>query len=136
MSASPTAAKAGRLYKFLDDLVRIGAKEITASLGVPDDQARQIMQTVANGVCLDYARFHIYVPAAVELQLDPRNEAIWAKYSQAGPTGSRPFSTARITELAQEYELTERQIYSVVSLMRARDLATRQVELPGIEPAR
>ena len=122
-----------RLYKFVDDLVRIAAREISGELGADDKRAREVAQQIANSVCLDYARFHVYVPACVELQLDPRNQAIWDQYGQAGPDGARPYSPDRIAQLAAKHSLTDRQIYSIVAVMRERELATRQAVLPGLD---
>lgn len=123
-----------RLYKFVDDLVRIGAREIRGELGTDDKRARDIALQIANSVCLEYARFHVYVPACVELQLDPRNQAIWDQYGQPGPDGARAYSPDRIAQLAAEHSLTDRQIYSILAVMRERELATRQGVLQGFDP--
>jgi Mor family transcriptional regulator len=76
-----------------------------------------------------YSWSTLYVPVGFDL----RNVEIARKYAQPGPTGSPPYSQARVRELADEYQLTDRQIYSILATQRQADIAARQGRLPGLE---
>lgn len=122
------SSKKPELETFLNDLVRIGVRELQQALGLASDQLEAAMRKVADAVCVEYARSEIYVPVAY----DPRNEEIWRKYGESSRT-ARAFSPDRIAELATEYGLTTRQVYGIIALKRAADVAARQQTLPGLE---
>jgi len=132
------STKPRELPEFVDDLVRIGAAELVATAGLGAEQARTVMARIADGIVTHYARSTMYVPAA----FGTRNQEIWRKYGEPGPAGpggqlgASPYTRQRVVELAAEYGLTERQIYSILTVMRARELATMQPTLPGFEPLR
>jgi Mor family transcriptional regulator len=123
-----------RAHQFVDDLVAITVSELTAD-GTMDEQcAKAKANQIANRVCFQYARTQLYVPANIELQLTPRDEEIWAKYN-ADSGSSRRCSSERLAELAEEYTLTERHVYRIVSMMRRREFTALQPELPGLAEA-
>ena len=124
-----------RLYQFIDDLVAIGVRELAGKGELDEAAARECMTAVAHQLCFQYARTSIYVPASLQLTLTPRDEEIWAKYGQDGLDGARPFSSARVQQLATEYGFTVRHVYNIVALMRDAEAARRQPGLPGIPPA-
>ncbi len=124
-----------RLYQFVDDLVAIGVRAFAGSGPLDEEQARQRMTEVANQLCVQYARTSLYVPAALQLKLTPRDEEIWAKYGLEGAGGVRPYSSARVQQLATEYGFTVRHVYNIVAMMRDLEAARRQPGLPGIPPA-
>lgn len=133
--ATEKPAPEKRVYEFVDNLVRLGKAQLVERLAIEPPEAEEVMTAIAHAMILESARFHIYVPVAIELQLSPRNEAIWNEYSTPGPEGARPFSTARISQLARKHQLTERQIYKIIDVWRAREMAHKQPELPGFEGA-
>lgn len=124
-----------RLYQFIDDLVAIGARELAGKPKLDEKAARELMTTVAHQLCFQYARTSLYVPAALELKLTPRDEEIWLQYGQDGPGGARKYSAARVEQLAATHGLTVRHVYNIVALMRDLDAARRQPGLPGIDLA-
>lgn len=107
--------------EFVADLVRIGIRELAAELGTPEEDGQRAMQRIADGICLEYARREIYVPAAY----DPRNREIVAAYHQSTST-ARAVTPERVAELAAQYGLTTRQVYSILQAAREADMATRQ----------
>ncbi len=121
-----------RLTQFVDDLVAAIVAELRGSLATPEDRGREVALQIAHRICGQYGRTQMYVPALMELQLTPRDEEIWAKYGSDTPTARR-FTAARMRELSLEYQLTERHIYNIVSLMRTREAASRQMRLPGLD---
>jgi Mor family transcriptional regulator len=121
-----------RLHQFIDDLVAIGLRELPQHVDATPEVARELMTAIAHQVCFAYARTSIYVPAAMELTLTPRDEDIWRKYGQEGPDGVRPYTAARIQQLAGEYGMTERHLYNIVRMMRELETRKRQLPLPGI----
>lgn len=128
------ARKGGkRVGQLVDDLVSIGAAEI-AGMGVPEKLAREIALQIAHRLCAQYARAYLYVPALMELELTARDEEIFAKYQKHGPK-ARAYSSNRAEELAGEYKLTTRQIYSIIALQNRRLMVLRQGHLPGFEAA-
>lgn len=133
------STKADRIYTFIDALINIGSAEIKAELPDLDSAVgEEVMRRVALTICARFARTEMYIPAALEITfLGPRNQLIWDGYNHdgPGPTGARRCSLSRIDELAAEYTLTRRQVYNVIGEMRAREIAARQFQLPGIDPA-
>lgn len=119
----------GEVGEFVADLVRIGVERLVAELGLPAADAERVMRRVADVVCTEYARRHIYVPVAY----DPRNRDIVRKYHESSRS-ARACTPARIKELAAEYALTWRQIYSILEAARKADFAARQAALPGLDP--
>lgn len=126
-----TAAKPRELPEFVDDLVRIGTAELIAALGITEDEARAIMARIADGIVSEYARTTMYVPAG----FGSRNSEIWRRYGEPGPAGTTAFSRARVAELAAESGLTDRQVYSILAVMRSAEMARRQLQLPGLDSA-
>lgn len=114
--------------EFVNDLVRLGVEQLVTALRLPAEQAHQVMHLIADAVCAEYARRHIYVPVAY----DPRNREIVRKYHESSRS-ARACTPARIKELAAEYALTWRQIYSILKDAREADFAARQGVLPGLD---
>jgi Mor family transcriptional regulator len=114
--------------EFIADLVRIGADQLVRDLGVDRPQADLSMRAIADQVCVEYARRNIYVPA----DFDPRNREIVQKYHQASRSAAA-CSHDRVRELAIEYALSTRWIYTLVKEARQADLAARQGVLPGLD---
>lgn len=112
------------LPEFVAGLIRIGVEQLGASIGLPADQATRGMQAVADAVCTEFARRSIYVPVAY----DPRNREIAAKYRQSS-RAARACTHGRIVELAREYALTTRQVYSILAEARQADFQARQGSL-------
>ena len=125
---SVEAGSGSDVESFVDGLVRIGTRELAAELGVAEGVAERAMRRLADAVCTEYARCQIYVPVAY----DARNREIVAKYHQSTQT-ARACTPARIKELAAEYALTWRQIYSILKASREADWAARQGVIPGLE---
>jgi len=126
-----------RPYQLVDDMITIGSRELMEQLGVAEEQAKEVMRQIAHQVCFLNARCVIYVPAALDFELSNRDQLIWDAYQVDGPapTCSRKFSAARVDELAAEHALTAVQIYNIIRLMKAREIAGRQGQLPGLDPA-
>jgi hypothetical protein len=118
----------GEVGEFVGDLVRIGVRELMSVLEIDPQSADRAMRQVADAVCIEYARRHIYVPVAY----DPRNREIARKYREH-TRSARANTPERIKELAAEYALTWRQIYSILEADRKAEFASRQGVLPGLE---
>lgn len=114
--------------EFIGDLVRIGTQQLVQGLRADPKVAEQSMRAIADQVCVEYARRNIYVPA----DFDPRNREIVAKYHQPSRSAAA-CSHDRVRELAIEYALSTRWIYTLVKEARQADLAARQGVLPGLE---
>lgn len=114
--------------EFIADLVRIGVEQLGRDLAIDAVQAEKAMRAIADQVCVEYARRNIYVPAAY----DPRNREIIRKYHQASRSAGA-CSHDRVRELAIEYALSTRWIYSLVAEARAAEMAARQGVLPGLD---
>lgn len=113
--------------EFIADLVRIGIDILTPQL-LPASAAETAMRAIADQVCMEYARRDIYVPASY----DPRNRDIVRKYHQASHTAAA-CSQERVRELAAEYALSTRWIYSLLAEARTAEFAARQGVLPGLD---
>lgn len=122
-----------RPYQLVDDMVSVGSKELTDQLGVPTEQAREVMRQIAHQVCYMNAKCMIYVPEDLDFELSKRDEQIWIQYQIDGPEGARKFTAHRVEQLAQEHGLTTQQIYNILRLMKRREVAARQGVLPGLD---
>lgn len=123
-----------KLYQFVDALVVTGAREIIkAKLTSDEVRAREVARDIAQAICAQYARTIMYVPADLEFQLSQRDQVIWEKYSQDGSDGARKFTSTRVAQLSEEYQLTVAHIYCIVRLVQRREMASRQGRLPGLE---
>ena len=123
-----------KVHQFIDDLVAVGVRELVGSGTVAEQEAREQMTAIAHQVCFQYARSHIYIPAVLELTLTPRDEQIYAAYAAEGPDGVRPYTAARLEQIAAEQTppLTRRHCYNIIALAKRREQARRQPELPGL----
>jgi len=120
--------KPRELAEFVDDLVRIGTAELTTKLKLPEADCRVAMASITDQIVTLYARTTMYVPAG----FGSRNKAIWDKYQQNSQTASA-YTQDRVAELAIEYQLTTRQIYSILAVMKHAEMARRQSHLPGFD---
>lgn len=96
----------------------LGAPLLRSKLAANEADAHAVMQEIAQAVCSKWARTVLYVPAAVGLDIDRRNEAIFAAYGQDGPDGVKKFSGERIQQLASEFQLTPAHLYMVFKAVR------------------
>ena len=117
-----------KLTDFVNSLVAASAAEIEAAGLTTGAHAVEVAQQIANRICIEHARTEFYVPAEPELFLGPRDQAIWDAYCQPSP-GARACTQERLAELSVQYQLTVRHLYSIVALMRRRELASRQGQL-------
>ncbi len=122
-----------RVYQFVDALVATGVRELVTSAGMTEQTARDFMTAIAHQMCFQYAKEHIYVPAVMELKLSSRDVAIYNEHATEGPDGVRPYTAARLEQIAAAHDLTLRQCYNIIALARRRDQAMRQPQLPGLE---
>lgn len=130
------ATKPRDLPEFVDDLVRLGKSRLVGELGAEEEAARVVMTRIAADIMNEYARRSMYIPAG----FGSRNSEIWQQYGQPGPVvdgrlGAAPYSRARVEELAVMHGLTTRQVYSILAVMRAQEMASRQAQLPGLDSA-
>lgn len=124
-----------RVHQFIDDLVAVGVRELTTSGAMPEHEARDQMTAIAHQVCFQYARSHLYVPAVLELTLTPRDAEIYSEHATEGPDGVRPYTAARLEQIALARGLTVRHCYNIIALARRREQARRQPQLPGLNDA-
>ncbi len=120
------------------DIVEAGLSVLMADLadkGMTEELARQLMRQVAREVCVRNAKCIVYIPDSLDFALEERDREIWAAYQQPGPTGSRPFTGERIQDLAEQYGLSLQMVYRIISWAKKAEVAERQANLPGIDPA-
>lgn len=120
---------------FADALVETGVKQLVSDLQVTEEAARATMGEITRKICWQYARQFIYVPLDMEFELTQRDQRLWDAYGQPGPDGARPYTSARVAQIAQLEEMTTVHLYRIFKLAKQRELASRQHQLPGFEPA-
>lgn len=118
-----------RVTAFVDTLVAIGSRALTAQLGLEDGLARDLMREIAHEICSQYGRTFMYVPADLGFDLERRNQEIWTKYGQSTPGGARAWTQERVEELAAEYRVTSIHVYRILAQFRA----AMQPRLPGLD---
>ena len=121
------------LPQFLDEIVRVGSAELVALAAMPERTAHETMTRVAHRIVGHFARTTMYVPAPFAR----RNEEIWRRYRERGGDAAEtlptsPYSRQRILDLAAEFSLTERQIYSILAVMRLRERAESAQARQGV----
>ena len=125
-----------KLSRFVADLVRIGSAQLVKDLAIDEAAAAAAMRIAAHEICRVYARTYIYVPLDQEYELSARDKEMWEQYSTDSSTAFK-FSEARVVEIAAKYQLTKKQVYSIVALMRRRDRESKAkawMELQGNLP--
>lgn len=121
-SAAVESHHAKRLRVFADTMISIGAAEIEAQLGTDTALAKLVMAAATTKLCAMFSGQTFYVPSGLAAGLSERNDAICRRYAQPAsePSGSRPFSQERVCELAAEFGLTQRSLYSIIRSARSR----------------
>ena len=122
-------AEQASLSGFVSCLIKAGVRSLVANFpAVSPAGAQAVMREVADELCRGYAGREIYVPAARAQQLQVRNALILQRYHQDGARGVPAKSAARIRQLADEFELTARQVRSILGSTRPSGAA------PGSQP--
>lgn len=103
--------------QFFFDLVRLTTEALVAT-GIDAEQARKAALQVAEQARETYGGEQLYIPKGLALVVSERDREIWRKYN-----GSNHFA------LAKEYNLTVRQIYSIIERVRAEEFHRRQLGL-------
>lgn len=125
-----------RVPAFIEVVTEIAAQAIISAVPLDRNEATMLAKRIALDICARYAKTEMYIPVAAALtHLAERNQRIWESYSRPGPTGARPFTGARIDDLAAEHNLTSRQIQTILADMRRLEAARRQQHLPGFDAA-
>lgn len=111
-----------RTSEIVQRLADIGTARLVEDADMDADQARFIMREIAHTLCQEYGGNEFYMPKDTELVLDKRDLKIWERFN--GQNG---------WQLAVEFNLTERQIRCICSVMRKRAAALNQMDLPGLD---
>ena len=120
---------------FADTLVETGVSQLVADLQVSEDAARTTMAEIARRICGQYARQFIYVPLNMEFEMTDRDQRLWEAYGQPGPDGTRPYTSDRVAQIAQEAQMTTVHMCRIFKLAKQRELAGRDPKRPAFEPA-
>ena len=121
-----------RLRRFVADVVEIGAFAIRGRLPtIGDDLAKDVATEIANELCERHGKSNFYVPENYEPLLTRRDEALLAALERDSATARR-YSLPRLREVAQEFKLSERQVYNIQRLGAQRASKQAQPGLPGI----
>lgn len=111
-----------RVSEVINRIVDIGVAVLSEDLRLDADKVRASMREVAHSFCSEYGGQSLYLPRDFEIALEKRDIKIWESYN-----GRNSF------ELSQEFNLTDRQIRFILAMMRKREAAARQHDLPGME---
>lgn len=120
---------------FADTLVETGVAQLVADLQVPEEAARAAMTEIARSICWQYGRQFIYVPIDMEFALTERDQRLWDDYGQPGPDGVRPYTSARVAQIAESAKMTTVHLYRIFKLAKKREMTARQPQLPGFDQA-
>ena len=104
-------------------LVDLGVPELVEQFGVTEQQAREVMREIAHNLARHYGGQFMYVPKDQEFGLTKRDMLIYER-----------LTAGNVHDLAQEFGLTVRQVYSINSHVRDQVIRKRQNPLPGFEP--
>lgn len=126
-----------KFHEYVADLVSAGTEVLCNDLKMQNGDARTTMINVARAVCFRNAKSTVYIPDAANLRNLERNAQIWSLYQEdnADPRGARKYTPQRALELAAQFDLTQQMIYRILRGAREAEIAERQGELPGLEPA-
>lgn len=102
-----------RRNNFLEALQAVCKSEAVRVTGLTSANAEKLADRIFSSICFQYARTHLYIPANIASELQPRNAEIFRKYGEQRET-SRPYSSERVYELSQEYMLNETYIYEIL----------------------
>ena len=102
--------------------VDIGTDRLVTDVGIDPHRARTIMREIAHRLFSQYGGNEIYFPRDLDFPRYGRDEKIWLD-----------FKGDNTWELANRYELTERQIRYICEVMRKQAARLNQLELPGLD---
>lgn len=85
---------------------------------VDPEQARQVGLAAADAVRRHFGGEQVYIPKGLALAISERDREIWRK-----------FNGRNHLELAKEYGLTARQIYSIIARVKEEEFQKRQGKL-------
>lgn len=130
-----------KLYQFVDALESTSIREMLVAGVVTDEsKAREVARQIAKSICFQYAKSIMYVPADLQVELGERDKKIWEQYSVDGPDSARKFTPVRVSQLAEQHNLTVAHIYCIVRIAlrekreaERRDADSRQGRIPGLE---
>ena len=120
-----------KVYLFIENLTAVAARVmVDRGMVANPELAHTVGREIAVAMCEMHARTHLYIPAAIDItrHLGERNRAILNAYGKSSPT-ARPFTSARVSELAREFGLNEAYVYA---LLRDTMNAVRKEE--GLPP--
>ncbi len=121
-----------KLLVFVEAVVSEGVSILTDK-GMAEAEARRAATALAKRICWRFGKSYMYVPAAIEFARDERDAEIYAAYSVDGPDGTKRYTRDRADQLAEQHNLTVKQIYAIVRLQKHLELTRRQEALPGFE---
>lgn len=102
-----------RRNNFIEALQAVCKSEAAKFPGLTSAHAETLAEKIFSGICFQYARTHLYIPANLWAALPQRNAEIYKKYGEQRET-SRPYSSERVYELSQEYLLNETYLYDIL----------------------
>lgn len=100
------------------EIAQVVTEELVAVEKMPEKRAGEIGLKVADALRRKYGGHPIYVPKGIALIVGERDREIYRK-----------FDGANVFALSREYDLTERQIYSIIARVRDDDFRRRQMGL-------
>lgn len=121
-----------QLPQFVEALVSESVAVLLGQ-GLSAANARAAGLDIARRICSQFGKQMLYIPSAIQWERTDRDRRMWDQYGQPGPDGVRPYTSARVAQIAAAENLSLLWVYTVLKQMREDDLASRQVELPGLD---
>lgn len=110
---------------FVDAMVATATKVLQEQAALPPGRAHAAAVSIARGVCDQFKRCRIYVPYFDEPRLAERDEEILVAYEKPGPDDARPYTPQRVRQIADDFQLTCEQVYSIIKHHRDQEAARR-----------
>jgi Mor family transcriptional regulator len=105
--------------EIIQRMVEIGTRRLVEDLGIDERKALVVIREACNLWCEEFGGAHYYIPKDEYFRIDARDLQIWDR-----------FDGRNTYQLAQEFDLTERQIRYILNVMRKRSVEVNQMRLP------
>jgi Mor family transcriptional regulator len=114
-----------RVTELVQQLIHLGTLTLVETFGCNELQAQVTMREIAHNLARSNGGEYLYVPKDQDFGLTKRDMAIYERMGKEN-----------VNDLAKEYGITARQLYSINRYVRDHLVRKRQGNLPGFdEPA-
>lgn len=116
----PLAESRSRVPELLVDLIDKTTRLLTERAGLDDVKALEVAEAIADNLRHDWGGQQIYFPKGVDIEISQRDYELYNRWNG---------TTAHLSSLAKEYDISMQWAYKITKTIRTIDSARRQDDL-------